>query len=151
MGHDRYLQVLCGKAAPFFATGILRAAAYPREPGMIALVGMANTLSLSVLERTRESALLRALGLTRQGLRSMISMEAVLLGLMGAVAGVAFGVGFGSAMSKAFLGADGGPVSYPILQITGYLALAAVAALLASVVPARRAARLTVIDGLSEE
>jgi ABC-type antimicrobial peptide transport system permease subunit len=46
---------------------------------------------------------------------------------------------------------DGGPVSYPILQIGGYIALAGVAALLASVIPARRAARLTVIDGLAAE
>ena len=118
---------------------------------VIALFGMANTLSLSVLERTRESALLRALGLTRRGLRLMISAEAVLLGLMGAVAGVAFGVGFGWATGKAFLGADGGPVSFPVLQIAGYVVLAAVAALFASVVPARRAARLTVIDGLAAD
>ena len=118
---------------------------------VIALFGMANTLSLSVLERTRESALLRALGLTRRGLRLMISAEAVLLGLMGAVAGVAFGVGFGWATGKAFLGADGGPVSFPVLQIAGYVVLAAVAALFAAVVPARRAARLTVIDGLAAE
>lgn len=117
----------------------------------IALFGMANTLSLSVLERTRESALLRALGLTRRGLRLMISAEAVLLGLMGAVAGVAFGTGFGWATGKAFLRADGGPVSFPVLQIAGYVVLAAVAALLASVVPARRAARLTVIDGLAAD
>ena len=118
---------------------------------VIALFGMANTLSLSVLERTRESALLRALGLTRRGLRLMISAEAVLLGLMGAVAGVAFGAGFGWAMGRAFLRADGGPVSFPVLQIAGYVVLAAVAALFASVVPARRAARLTVIDGLAAD
>ncbi|HEY1670978.1 MAG TPA: FtsX-like permease family protein [Trebonia sp.] len=118
---------------------------------VISLFGVANTLSLAVLERTRESALLRALGLTRRGLRWMISMEAVLLGLMGAVAGVAFGIGFGWATGRAFLRTDGGPVSYPILQIAGYIALAGVAALLASVIPARRAARLTVIDGLSAE
>jgi hypothetical protein len=118
---------------------------------VISLFGMANTLSLAVLERTRESALLRALGLTRRGLRWMISMEAVLLGLMGAVAGVAFGIGFGWATGRAFLRTDGGPVSYPILQIAGYIALAGVAALLASVIPARRAARLTVIDGLAAE
>ena len=84
---------------------------------VIALFGMTNTLSLSVLERTRESALLRALGLTRQGLRWMISAEAMLLGLMGAVAGVTFGIGFGWATGRAFLRADGGPVSYPVLQI----------------------------------
>jgi putative ABC transport system permease protein len=118
---------------------------------VIALFGMANTLSLAVLERTRESALLRALGLTRQGLRAMISMEAVLLGVMGAVAGVAFGVGFGWATARAFLRTDGGPVSYPVLQIIGYLVLAGVAALVASVIPARRAARLTVIDGLAAD
>jgi putative ABC transport system permease protein len=118
---------------------------------VIALFGMANTLSLSVLERTRESALLRALGLTRPGLRQVISAEAVLLGLMGALAGVAFGVGFGWAESEAFLRSTGGPVSFPVLQIAGYVALAAVAALLASVVPARRAARLTVIDGLAAD
>jgi putative ABC transport system permease protein len=118
---------------------------------VIALFGMANTLSLSVLERTRESALLRALGLTRQGLQWMISMEAMLLGLMGAVAGVAFGLGFGWAAARAFLRTDGGPVSYPVLQIIGYIALAAVAALVASVIPARRAARLTVINGLAAD
>ena len=118
---------------------------------VISLFGMANTLSLAVLERTRESALLRALGLTRRGLRWMISMEAVLLGVMGAVAGVAFGVGFGWATGRAFLRTGGGPVSYPIPQIVGYIALAGVAALLASVIPARRAARLTVIDGLAAE
>jgi putative ABC transport system permease protein len=81
----------------------------------------------------------------------MISLEAMLLGLMGAVAGVAFGIGFGWATGRAFLRADGGPVSYPILQIVGYIALAAVAALVASVIPARRAARLTVIDGLAAD
>jgi putative ABC transport system permease protein len=118
---------------------------------VIALFGMANTLSLSVLERTRESALLRALGLTRQGLRWMISLEAMLLGLMGAVAGVAFGLGFGWATARAFLRTDGGPVSYPVLQVIGFIALAGVAALVASVLPARRAARLTVIDGLAAD
>jgi putative ABC transport system permease protein len=118
---------------------------------VIALFGMANTLSLSVLERTRESALLRALGLTRPGLQWMISLEAVLLGLMGAVAGVAFGLGFGWATARAFLRTDGGPVSYPVLQIIGFIVLAGVAALVASVIPARRAARLTVIDGLAAD
>ena len=90
---------------------------------VIALFGMANTLSLSVLERTRESALLRALGLTRQGLRWMISLEAMLLGLMGAVAGVALGLGFGWATARAFLRTDGGSVSYPVPQVIGFVAL----------------------------
>ncbi len=118
---------------------------------VIALFGMANTLSLSVLERTRESALLRALGLTSAQLRRTITLEAALLGLMGAAAGVAFGVGFGWATGRAFLRTNGGPVSYPIVQITGFVAIAALAALLASVAPARRAARLSVIDGLAAD
>jgi putative ABC transport system permease protein len=118
---------------------------------VIALAGMANTLSLSVLERTRESALLRALGLTRGQLRRMIGMEAVLLGVMGAVAGAAFGTGFGWATGRAFLRTDGGPVSFPVLEILGYMALAGAAALLASLIPARRAARLSVIDALAPD
>ena len=118
---------------------------------VIALAGMANTLSLSVAERTRESALLRAFGLTRGQLREMISMEAVLIGVMGAVAGVAFGIFFGWATGRAFLRADGGTVSFPFLEMAGYIALAGLAALLASVIPARRAARLSVIDGLAAE
>jgi putative ABC transport system permease protein len=118
---------------------------------LIALTGMANTLSLSALERTRESALLRALGLTRGQLRLMISLEAVLLGVMGAVIGVAFGVGFGWATGRTFLRTQEVAVSFPLLQIAGYVALAGLAALLASVIPARRAARRSVIEGLALE
>jgi putative ABC transport system permease protein len=81
----------------------------------------------------------------------MISMEAVLLGVMGAVTGVAFGIGFGWATGRAFMRTDGGVVSFPVLEMTGYIALAGLAALLASVIPARRAARLSVIDGLATD
>ena len=118
---------------------------------VIALTGMANTLSLSVLERTRESALLRALGLTRGQLRQMICLESVLLGVMGAVIGVAFGIGFGWATGRAFLRTQDVAVSFPFLQIAGYVALAGLAALVASLIPARRAARLPVIEGLALE
>jgi putative ABC transport system permease protein len=118
---------------------------------VIALTGMANTLSLSVLERTRESALLRALGLTRGQLRQMISLEAVLLGVMGALVGVAFGLGFGWATGRAFLRTHDVAVSFPFLQIAGYVVLAGLAALLASLIPARRAARRSVIEGLAPE
>jgi putative ABC transport system permease protein len=118
---------------------------------VIALTGMANTLSLSVLERTRESALLRALGLTRGQLRQMISLEAVLLGVMGALIGVAFGLGFGWATGRTFLRTHDVAVSFPFLQIAGYVVLAGLAALLASVIPARRAARRSVIEGLAPE
>jgi putative ABC transport system permease protein len=75
--------------------------------------------ALSVLERTRESALLRALGLTRGQLRQMISLEAVLLGVMGAVIRVAFGIGFGWAAGRAFLRTQDVAVRFPFPQIAG--------------------------------
>ena len=81
----------------------------------------------------------------------MISLEAVLLGVMGAVIGVAFGLGFGWATSRTFLRTHDVAVSFPFLQIAGYVVLAGLAALLASVIPGRRAARRSVIEGLAPE
>lgn len=116
---------------------------------VIALFGIANTLSLSVIERTRESALLRALGLTRRQLRRTLTAEALLIGLLGGVLGVAVGAGFGWAVSQAFLhDSGGGPVVFPVLRICGYVALAGLAGVVAALVPARRAARASIIEGL---
>jgi len=81
----------------------------------------------------------------------MISLEAVLLGVMGAVIGVAFGIGFGWATGRAFLRTQDVAVSFPFLQIAGYVVLAGLAALLASLIPARRAASLPVVEGLALE
>jgi putative ABC transport system permease protein len=80
-----------------------------------------------------------------------ICLESVLLGVMGAVIGVAFGIGFGWATGRAFLRTQDVAVSLPFLQIAGYVALAGLAALVASLIPARRAARLPVIEGLALE
>ena len=74
---------------------------------LIALLGITNTLTLSVLERTRESALLRALGLTRGQLRGMLLTEALLMALLGVGLGVALGAGFGWAMVHAFIKSSG--------------------------------------------
>ena len=119
---------------------------------IIALFGIANTLSLSVIERTRESGLLRALGLTRGQMRRMLSMEALLIGLMGGLFGVAIGVGFGSTVSETLIRAGGGgsPISYPAMMITGYVLLAGLAGLAAGVLPGRRAARVSVIEAIAE-
>src|SRR5205823_2141262 len=119
---------------------------------VIALFGIANTLSLSVIERTRESGLLRALGLTKGQLRRMLSAEALLIGVLGGLIGVAIGLGFGWSVSETFIrGAGGnGSVSYPVPQIIGYVVLAALAGLAAGVLPARRAARVSVIEAIAE-
>ncbi|KXK60294.1 ABC transporter permease [Micromonospora rosaria] len=119
---------------------------------VIALVGVANTLSLSVLERTRENAVLRAVGLTRGRMRAMLAVEAVLTALVGAVLGVALGVGVGAGTMAllAELGGDFGLV-LPWGQLAGILAVAVLAALVASVLPARRALSRPVVQALGAE
>ena len=117
---------------------------------VIALVGVANTLSLSVLERTRESSLLRALGLTRGQLRGMLALEAVLISGVAAVMGSLLGVLYGWLGAQAALGSFATVgLSLPWLQLLGVLAVALLAGLAASVLPARRAARLSPMAGLS--
>ncbi|WP_026414157.1 ABC transporter permease [Actinomadura oligospora] len=114
---------------------------------VIALFGIANTLSLSVVERTRESALLRALGLTRRQLRRMLSVEALVMSVIGALTGVFLGVGFGWAATSAM--SESAVFSVPYAQIIGFVVLAGVAGVLAAVMPARRAAKASVVESLS--
>ncbi|WP_017621135.1 ABC transporter permease, partial [Nocardiopsis gilva] len=109
---------------------------------VIAVFGIANTMALSVLERTRESALLRALGLTRAQLRRMLSIEAVLVSLVGAGLGVALGVLFGWAAAMATL--EDLILRVPVGLIGVFLAAAVVAGLVAAIVPARKAARTSI-------
>ncbi|MER2137414.1 MAG: ABC transporter permease, partial [Arthrobacter sp.] len=119
---------------------------------VIALVGVANTLSLSVLERTRESSLLRALGLTKGQLRGMLALEAVLIAGVSALIGLGLGAVYGWLGAQSALGAfaDVTP-ALPWLQLGGVLAVALVAGLGASLLPARRAARLSPVAGLSAD
>jgi putative ABC transport system permease protein len=117
----------------------------------IAVIGIANTLGLSVLERARENALLRALGLTRRQLRRMLAAEAMLLSVvatgLGTVIGVGFGwVGYETFVERALIEV---PLQVPWVQLGVVVLLAALAGLLASVLPARRAARVTPAAGLS--
>ncbi|MEQ4718674.1 FtsX-like permease family protein [Nonomuraea sp. B19D2] len=114
---------------------------------LISLLGIANTLSLSVHERTRESALLRALGLTRPQLRRMLSIEALVLGLIGALVGVVLGGAFGWAAIRAML--DGAVFSVPVGQIGLFVVLSGVAGVLAAALPARRAARASIVGSLA--
>ncbi|MEV4495923.1 FtsX-like permease family protein [Micromonospora arborensis] len=119
---------------------------------VIALVGVANTLSLSVLERTRENAVLRAVGLTRGRMRAVLAVEAGLMALVGAVLGVGLGTGV-SASAMALLARVGGDfhVVLPFGQLGLILGVAVLAALLASVLPARRALSRPVVEALADQ
>ncbi|SFT45724.1 putative ABC transport system permease protein [Actinopolyspora lacussalsi subsp. righensis] len=120
---------------------------------IIAVVGIANTLGLSVLERGRESALLRALGLTRGQLRGTLALEAVLLAVVGTVLGALVGVLFAFGGVAAMFENIGLPVSFavPWARLLLVIGCAIPAGVLASVLPARRAAKAQPAAALSEE
>lgn len=107
----------------------------------IGLIGMANTLALSVLERAQEHALLRALGLTRGQLRRMLAIEALLLSSVAAVLGVAIGIGFawGACETVVRPVLRDATMQVPWIALGVVVVMAALAGLLASVLPARRA------------
>ena len=120
---------------------------------VIAVVGIGNTLSLSVLERTRESGLLRALGMTRRQLRGSLAVEAVLLAAVGVAVGTGLGIGYGWA-AAACLGAhavEHVPLVVPWGRITVLAVTAVAAGALASVLPARRATRVSPTAALGVE
>ncbi|GAA4363470.1 ABC transporter permease [Nocardioides caricicola] len=118
---------------------------------VIALIGIGNTLGLSVLERRREHALLRALGLTRRQLRATLAAEAVLLSVVATVLGSVIGVTFAWVSLQALVEAavDQAPLVLPWGQLVLVVLVAGVAGLLSSLLPARRAARTTPATGLS--
>lgn len=118
---------------------------------IIALIGIGNTLGLSVLERGRENALLRAMGLTRQQLRRAMAAEGLLLSLVATFLGTAIGLVFAWVGVKVLLGPliDGAAMTVPVLQLAAVVLVAAVAGLGACVLPARRAARITPAAGLA--
>jgi putative ABC transport system permease protein len=119
---------------------------------LIAIFGIGNTLALSVWERSRESATLRALGLSRAGLRSMLLFEAVLMALVGGGAGLIFGgaVGYVASMGLIQYYGHGSPV-LPFGQFAGYLAAGALAAAIAALLPARAAARAPLTKALAAD
>lgn len=120
---------------------------------LIALVGVGNTLGLSVVERTREIGLLRALGLTRRQVRAMFGQEAVLESLAAAILGVLLGGGYGIGGSYALLGGLGMDVvvSVPWAQLGAAAVIAIAAGWLASVIPGRHAARISPATALAGE
>ena len=118
---------------------------------VIALVGIANTLGLSVLERGRENALLRAMGLTRTQLRRAMATEGLLLSAVAAAMGTALGLLFAWVGVRVMVEevVDGARLTVPVLQVAGVAVVAALAGLAACVLPARKAARVTPAAGLA--
>lgn len=118
---------------------------------VIAIFGIGNTLALSVWERTRESATLRALGLSRRQLRAMLMAEALLMAVVGAALGVAFGVAAGWITARSLINVYGhGTPSVPVAQLAGFVVLAGLAAVVASLLPARRANRRDLVSALQD-
>ncbi|MDW5325904.1 ABC transporter permease [Plantactinospora sp. KLBMP9567] len=118
---------------------------------VIAVLGIVNTLALSVLERTRELGLLRAIGLRRGQTMRMITVEAVVISVFGALLGVAVGTGLGAAVVRA-LREDGiTNLVLPWTEMGVFLGLAAVVGVIAAVLPSIRAARLNVLSAIAHE
>lgn len=118
---------------------------------IISVLGIVNTLALSVMERTREVGLLRAVGLTRGQLRLMITLEAVIVATLGAVLGVVIGVVAGAAL-VSLLGDQGiDKLVIPGWQLLVFVVLAAICGVLAAIGPARRAVRQDTLRAIAAE
>ena len=118
---------------------------------VIALLGIANTLALSILERTRELGLLRAVGMTRGQLRAAVRWESVIIALFGALLGLAIGLFFGWAIIQALEDEGFNQLRVPIGQLVSIVAVAGLAGVVAALLPARRASRLDILDAIAYE
>jgi len=118
---------------------------------LIALLGITNTLALSIVERTREIGLLRAVGMTRQQLRWMVRAEAALVAAVAVVVGLILGVGLGTATIAGLSPDTDLVVSVPAGQLVGLVVVAVLAGLGAGLLPARRAARLDVLTAIATQ
>ncbi len=118
---------------------------------VVAVLGVVNTLALSVVERTREIGLMRAIGLSRRQLRRMIRLESVVIALFGALLGLGLGMGWG-ASAQQLLALEGLTVlEIPWPTILGVFAASALVGLFAALVPAFRAGRMNVLNAIASE
>jgi putative ABC transport system permease protein len=118
---------------------------------LIALIGIVNTLMLSVLERTREIGLLRAVGMRRPQVRAMIRSESVILATFGALIGIVIGTLMGLALVSSLRQQGITETTVPVVRLVEFLVLAAVLGLVAASWPARRAARLDVLAAIAAQ
>jgi putative ABC transport system permease protein len=117
---------------------------------VIAVFGIVNTLGLSVIERTREVGLLRAIGMSRARLRRMITLESVAIALLGAVLGLGLGLVIGVTLRET-LKDDLSSLALPLSQLVVFLVIAVVVGVLAAVLPSIRASRMNVLEAIAEE
>jgi putative ABC transport system permease protein len=117
---------------------------------LISIFGIANTLALSIHERTRELGMLRAIGMSRRQVRTMVRYEAVITALIGAILGMVLGIVFATLIAQP-LKDEGFTLSYPIGSLVLLLVFAAVVGVFAAIWPARRASRLNVLQSLQYE
>ncbi|MFI5915320.1 ABC transporter permease [Dactylosporangium sp. NPDC051541] len=117
----------------------------------IAILGILNTLALSVLERTRELGLLRAIGMRRGQTMRMVTVEAVVISVFGGLLGVAVGVGLGAAVVRALKDDGITELALPWSTMGFYLLVAAVAGVIAAVLPSIRAARVNVLQAIAHD
>jgi putative ABC transport system permease protein len=117
---------------------------------IVSLFGIVNTLVLTVFERTREIGMLRAVGMTRRQVRMMIRYESIVTALMGAALGIAVGT-FLAVLIIHAISNQGVVFRFPVLQIVYFVIAAIVVGILAAILPARRAARLNVLEALQYE
>jgi putative ABC transport system permease protein len=116
---------------------------------IIAVLGIVNTLALSVIERTREVGLLRAVGVSRRQLRRMVRLEAMAIAVVGACFGVALGIVFGAALQRSVADQGVEVLAVPVVRLAVLIVVAGFVGVLAAALPARRAARLNVLRAIS--
>jgi putative ABC transport system permease protein len=117
---------------------------------VIAVFGIVNTLGLSVIERTREVGLLRAIGMSRQRLRRMITLESVTIAVLGAVLGLGLGLIIGVTLRESMKD-DVTSLGLPITQLVVFMVIAVLVGVLAAVLPSIRASRMNVLEAIATE
>ncbi|POX45873.1 hypothetical protein C3489_33255 [Streptomyces sp. Ru71] len=118
---------------------------------IIAVLGVVNTLALSVVERTREIGLLRAIGLSRRQLRRMIRLESVVIAVFGAVLGLALGLVWGVCMQRVLALQGMKALAVPWTTIVAVVIGSAVVGVVAALLPALRASRMNVLAAIAHE
>ncbi len=118
---------------------------------LIAVLGIVNTLALSVFERTHELGLLRVVGMSRRQLRRMIRGESVLVALLGGLVGTGVGLLWGWVFTRALRAEGLTTLSIPVVQLVAFVAASMLAGVIAALGPAWRAARLDVLDAIASE